>query len=128
MEHDLDAMQAHVLAASSLAQAQSLARAFAPAPSGLLAGLFPCCPPGDTQRKTRASSKAFIWDEGQNTLPRLPKEVFWHILAFWADEPVLNVHDHYFNRDTPKEPENWRAEAGLDPYLGAESGCEEEYM
>ena len=46
----------------------------------------------------------------------------------WRVCSVLNVHDHYFNRDTPKEPEDWRAEAGLDPYLGAESGCEEEYM
>lgn len=103
---DLDALQARVLAASSLAEAQSAARAFAPAPPEILARLFPVhLLQEEDPRRTRS----------RPVQPEVPRDVFWHILSFWSHEPVLTR----------------RTDDDFDDFYscscGPDSGLEEEY-
>ena len=78
---DIRDLQARILGASSLAEAQNVARMLEPAPPRILSRLFPWRPPlqGDVAAtEERATLRARApW------VAPLPKEVFWLILEFW---------------------------------------------
>ena len=75
-------LQRKILQASTLAEAQSYARAAvapAPSPPGVLGWLFPWrAPAGDAATTGDAPSRARA-----RGARGVPKEVFWHILKFW---------------------------------------------
>ena len=115
--NDHDALQTAVLSASSLEEAQSVARAFAPTPPGILARLFPSSPPENTTiKKTRASSARARADAPGT---ELPKEVFWLILSFWRHEQPTGVAWAHFADEWDHKP--------YGEWEGASSGYEELY-
>ena len=111
-DHDLSA---RILAASTIEEAHSVARAFSPAPLGVIRALFPHHAPISKERP-RESLRA------RTTKTDLPREVFWLILSFWRSDrdhertPLLEVglppwvHDptlfgHWRGDDTADSPD-----------------------
>ena len=92
-DHDL---AARILAASTIGEAHSVARAFSPAPLGVLRALFPHHAPISKERP-RESLRA------RTTKTDLPREVFWLILSFWRSD-----------RDHERTP---RLEVALPPWV-----------